>query len=608
MKKTEIPVNNALLNLIAPMGLTIKRNSLIIGENSAKVYGIVKYPPNIDYGWLSKITNIPGTIVSMSFTPIANGGFVEALNKNISMNRGKANDARDALAKQRATKAADDGEKLLLQIDQNGETVGTLGITIMPVAQEEEVFRKVERKVISSCAAAQCKIRLLACLQALGFAQIAPMYTVNEKVEKIIDRIVPLSAVVGGFPNSSSGYNDGSGYYVAKDTTGGLIVLDMWKRGGDRTNSNIVIMGVPGTGKSTAIKSIITSERMKGTRIILIDPEGEYKNLCLSLGGDWINAGGSLKGRINPLQVRPIPRNEEEKDLYEINDGNGMSELALYIKHLDVFFALYVPGITDRQKAILKSCLIELYHNFNINWNTNIKEMTAEQFPIMEDLYKLLLEKEKEYEKVRRESDENSYQELAILLKDIAVGADSFLWNGHTTLKSKAPIVCLDTSSLQDSGDNVKCAQYFNMTTWMWQEMSEDINEKVMGIFDEAYLMIDKKVPQSLVFLRNAAKRVRKYEAAIAIISHSVVDFLDPSVKMYGQALLDTPCYKILFGTDGQNLKETTSLYNLTDSEEELLLSKQQKHALMFIGSRRLHVKFDIPDYKWQYFGKAGGR
>jgi len=120
--------------------------------------------------------------------------------------------------------------------------------------------------------------------------------------------------------------------------------------------------------------------------------------------------------------------------------------------------------------------------------------------------------------------------------------------------------------------------------------------------------MIDPNVPQSLVFLRNVEKRARKYEAGIAIISHSVVDFLDPRIKMYGQALLDIPCYKILMGCDGKNLIETKELYNLTDAEEELLSRKKRGNALLMIGSKRLHVNFEIPEYKLNFMGKAGGR
>ena len=156
--------------------------------------------------------------------------------------------------------------------------------------------------------------------------------------------------------------------------------------------------------------------------------------------------------------------------------------------------------------------------------------------------------------------------------------------------------------------DNVKRTQYLNLLSWCWEEMSRDRNERCLLVCDEAYLMIDPQVPQSLVFLRNVEKRARKYEAGLAIISHSVVDFLAPEVKMYGQALLDIPCYKILMGCDGKNLQETKDLYNLTDAEQELLESKRRGHALFIIGSKRLHVNFEIPAYKFSYMGKAGGR
>lgn len=95
---------------------------------------------------------------------------------------------------------------------------------------------------------------------------------------------------------------------------------------------------------------------------------------------------------------------------------------------------------------------------------------------------------------------------------------------------------------------------------------------------------------------------------ALAIISHSVGDFLSDSIKQYGQALLDIPCYKILMGTDGQNLKETAALYDLTEAEQELLLARKRGHALFLVGAKRLHIYFEIPDYKMAYMGTAGGR
>lgn len=239
---------------------------------------------------------------------------------------------------------------------------------------------------------------------------------------------------------------------------------------------------------------------------------------------------------------------------------------------------------------------------------TDINKLTNEDFPIFTDLYDLIKQKSKERDQNNKNNETNIYEELTLLLRDIAHGSDSFLWNGKSTIKTNTRCICLDTHDLQNTSDNVKRTQYFNLLTWCWQQMSANRNEPVLLICDEAYLMIDPNVPQSLVFLRNVEKRARKYEAGVVIISHSVVDFLDPKIKMYGQALLDIPCFKILMGCDGKNLMEIKELYNLTDAEEELLARKKRGQALVLIGSKRLHVNFQIPPYKLKFMGTAGGR
>ena len=306
-----VPVNQALLNVITPMGLEIKRNSLVIGENTGRVYGVVKYPQKVDMGWLSKITNIPSTIVSIGFKPVDNSTLITAISKSIVQNRAAADGAKDPLARQRAEKAAEDGERIMLQIDQNGETVGLMSISVMPIARDDKNFTKVTRRVDSVLGVMKCKGRALASLQKEGLQNISPTFPTNGKIENIIQRIVPMSTFVGGFPFASSGFNDGTGYYFAKDNSGGLIIVDTWKRGEDRTNSSFVVMGVAGVGKSTAVKHIALAEYMKGTKLIFIDPESEYKDLCMNLNGDWINAGGDKRGLLNPLQIRPAPKDVE---------------------------------------------------------------------------------------------------------------------------------------------------------------------------------------------------------------------------------------------------------------------------------------------------------
>ncbi len=610
--------NKALLNVVAPIGIGFAKNSLDLGENMGKVFGLIHYPQKVEVEWLSKITNIPATVVAIGWRPVDNAKLINAISRSVVWQRGIADGAKDPLSRQRAEKAADDGENIIMQIDREGETVGLMSVAIMPIAKDEKMFKRACRCAESIVSVMKCKMRVISNLQKEGFRHISPSFPMEQKIEGILQRIVPMSTFVGGFPFAGSGFNDGNGIYFAQDASGGLVIVDTWKRGGDRTNSNFVIMGNSGVGKSTAIKHIILSEFMRGTKIFVIDPESEYKELCQNLGGQWVNAVGGSKGMINPLQVRPSPKDDEQETecdrLYpdeqcgvEENPERKLSQLAMHVKNLEIFFSLYIPSITDMQRAVLKKCLVELYQRFHITWTTDISGMSPEDFPVFSDLYQLVKEKAAEEGQV--------YTELALLLYDLAEGADGFIWNGRSSVpqagagsEENGAIMVLDTNALQGTGDHIKRTQYFNLLTWCWEQISRDRKERVMLVCDEAYLMIDQNVPQSLVYLRNMMKRARKYEGALAIVSHSMVDFLSDSVRQYGQALLDIPCYKLLMGTDGRNLKETTELYDLTEAEQEILLARKRGHALFMVGAKRLHIHFVIPDYKMKYMGGAGGR
>ncbi len=37
-------------------------------------------------------------------------------------------------------------------------------------------------------------------------------------------------------------------------------------------------------------------------------------------------------------------------------------------------------------------------------------------------------------------------------------------------------------------------------------------------------------------------------------------------------------------------------------------MSKKRGSALMIVGSKRLNIQFEIPEYKFNYMGRAGGR
>ena len=630
MQRNEvIQINNNLLNAITPYGgIEFTRNKFMLGECFARVYVITKYPPMLKIGWASKLSNLPDVIYYQQFEPTDNGELLAQLAKSISNNNGLIMSTKDALERQRAERAVEDAEELMKKIDQMGEKIGYMTVAAMIISRDEIALEKSSRRLETAIASMNCRSRIATNLQQDAFKTLSPVNMPQESVLISARRNVPYGTYAGGFPFASNSFVDQvTGLPLGENAEGGLIMLDIWVRGGDRTNSNIVVTGVPGVGKSAVLKRIMQTELQRGTVVIAIDPEREYKEMCENLGGDWVNAGGG-SFIVNPLQFKQVPLDDEGDEgdgaLYgdtdttggfgSINTSTGVNKnvssvnmtMALHFKTLEVFFKLYNPEITTKQMALLKRILEKLYNSFGITWDTDARRLKNTDYPTFTDLYDITAQ-EREGGELKDVFGDDIF-ELEVILRELAHGADSFIWNGHSAVDPKSEIICIDTYDLQDTSENVKRAQYYNLLTWSWERMSRDREEKVMLFADEAYLLVDPAVPQSLIYMRNVAKRARKYMAGLAVIFHSVTDVLDPSVKMYGQALLDTPAYKILMGTDGVNLAETAKIYNLTDAEQERLHAKLRGWSVFIAGSRRITVYHRLSENSLKLMGKGGGR
>lgn len=602
-EKAKINVNENLLNLISPTVLRFKEREINIEDNLCKCYLIIKYPANLEYGWLGKLSSIQGTIMISEFIPKKQGLLVSALSKNIKSDRIKVLTERDDYSRMQIEGRIEDGENILKQIDENGENIGKMINAILVVGKTEEELKKNSERLINVTMSLGCNIRQVPFFQEDGFISISSYGGMTENIEELAGRVTLLSTYLGGFFNLNEGFSDEKGYYFAKDINGGIMILDLWKRDKDRTNSNIVAVGAPGKGKSTAIKKIILNEYMLGTKILIVDPEREYDEIVKELDGDWINLGGSQKGKINPLQIKPLPLDEKD------NEEDKMSALALHLQNLEVFFSLCFVEITERQKAILNQNLIKLYIKFNISWETDISTLLNEDFPVLSDLLEVLKENKALIDNSEDKKIIEDYSDLILFLENLTTGQDKFLFNGKTSLETNSKIICLDTHDLNNSSERIKKAQYFNIIGWCWQQMTKDRKEKIMLICDEAYLLIDPEIPQTLIGLRNIGKRCRKYEGALAVISQSIVDFLDPRIKMYGQALLTLPCYKIFLGSDGKDLQEIVETFELKEVHKEIIQAGVQGRGLLINGSKHYIFNMELAEYEAKYIlGGKGGR
>lgn len=586
-----------LLNEITPVGgITVKNNQITMGGTVGRLFAVSGYPREVRPGWLNAIMNNTEAVTSLTFDPGNPGELADALSRSIRNSRAESISSKDPRASKTANRKAQDADQLLDELDSHNEIVGKVCIVTFPFSDDEDKLEEVVRTTTNLFRKHRLKVKAMGQLQKEGLQCVSPYWTVPKIVDQAFTRLMPLYTLAGGSPMSINSYQDEGGFYFAKTNTGNVVSLNNWYRGGDRTNTNGIALGKPGTGKSTLIKHIIQTEIMAGTKILCIDPEGEYKEITERLGGSVFYAGGG-GAMINILQVRPSPKDEDEEDpLY--SGGHAQNDLAMHLKNMDTFFRTYMEGEENIVFAVLEKSLVELYREFGITWTTDCSKIPNDKFPIISDLYNYVAERAK---------DDKVMQTLAARLNSAAEGADMFLFNGHTNIDIEGDILCFNTKKLQNADDRIKRAQYLNILSLCWDRMSRDIDEKVLLLTDEGYLLVDHNLPQSLMYLRNIEKRCRKFNAALWFITHSVVDLLHPNVRQYGQALLDLPTYKYFMGTDGQNLKELTALYDLTDAQQDILRTGNRAEALGMIGSSVMHLFFDLPKYKLDNMGKAGG-
>lgn len=613
-------LNEHILNIITPSGIDYDNTHANIGENVGKIYCISRYPAeNIKYGWLAALCQLEGTITSIEFRRTDADNLIDVYNKKIAQLKGDRTTAKVESDKQLIDKAIKDLEGLIQKIAVQKEPVGYVNIMLYIRHTDGRMLEDRIKRVSGAVAVAQCKLLNLKYKQLQAMKCMAPYGIPSQQVARMGERNMPISTFLGGFPMANAGINDPGGYWLGRTSrTNRVVILNQWIRSNDRVNSNWFISGLPGSGKSTAIKKIQTCEYSFGTKIITLDPEEEYVDLAAhpDINGDVIDCAGGSTGRINPLQVKYSPRITED----DLNDGEnlndymvydeemGISDLALHIQNLRVFFKLYfgAESFDAGIKTALEECIIEVYRDFHITWDTEIAFLQPEDYPVIRDLYNKVEEKSKKPD--LSQYKQSVYDRLKDLLYSIAYGADQFIWNGPTTINPQSDFIVLNCSKLLELDENVKRAQFFNLTSWAWHEMSKDRSQKVIFGIDEGYLFVDPDYPDLMKFVRNVSKRDRKYEAGLMFITHSAVDVLDPAVKRFGQAIIDNSCYRFIMGTDGKNLQETVDLFNLTEGEQTILASKSRGVGILFAGSVRLDMRLEVSNEMLEMFGKRGGR
>lgn len=580
MKKQETNYN--LIDLITPTGgLTFERNKLYFGSRYCKIYTIAHYPSNIEMKWLGNLVSNTGAIFSINIEPTDNAELIDDLDSRIRDASGLAQISKNESSRQMKEQEIHEASEIINRMIQNNEVVSYLTIYILVSAEEKEELKVKCKEVESEVQHQKLKIRNLTnYLQMSGFKAVAPFFTIQADLSKKFKRNILTSSFTGGFLFNTDTFIDEGGYYWGVNQNGGIIIFNLWQQDLMRGNSNMFVVGSSGSGKSMAVKHMILNE-IPTTKILIIDAENEYSYLCKNLNGKVIECDGIDNGGVlNPLQVR-VNRDDE----------TGNNALSLHFQFLETFFQILFPSLTEIEFSKLDLIFEKLYKKFGITKNTDISKLKNTDFPILEDLYYFI-------ENENKKSQDEIYEKLLALIRPIAIGQASSIWNGYTNIEVDTRVTVFNTSTMQKFQIQYKRAQYYNILSYAWDILSKDIRERTMLVADECHILVDPNIPQTLEYVRYISKMARKHNSSICVITQSIEDFLNEKIKLYGQSLLSNATNKLFFKCDGKDLKDIVSTFNLTEQEEKMLLNAKVGECLFMCGIRKLYMTFKLFNYE----------
>ena len=587
-------------DMILPGTVKFLSDHYIIGDSYRCVWAIREYPPSTEeQAILSQLADRNGVTLRIYHRLVESMEQRKIIQNATRRNRLKSG-GTDVSESIEAEGNLQDVIELLANLRKNKEPLLHCSVFIELKAKSMEKLKELQSDIAMELTRSKISVDRLTLRQKEGFLSAVP--TGSNQFGAQYERVLPASSVANLYPFNFSGKTDPQGAYIGRDKYGTNILVDFDRRAEDKTNSNALILGNSGQGKSYLLKLILTNIRESGKRIICLDPESEYETLCDALGGCYIDFM-SGEYTINPLEPKAWTDSVEDIDANTPEAFKKVTRLSQHIAFLKDFFRSY-KGFTDAQIDTIEILLSKLYARFGITDSTDYSVKKASDFPVMQDFYNLCEEEFMTYDKQRKYLyTEETLQEVCLGIHSMCVGSESKYFNGHTNITDSNFLV-FGVKGLMDTNRRLKDCMLFNILSFMSNELLGKGN--TAASVDELYLFLSNMT--TIEYLRNCMKRVRKKDSSVILASQNIEDFLIPSIREFTKPLFSIPTHQFLFNAGQINPKEYMDALQVEPSEFELIKYPERGTCLYRCGNERYLLQVIAPEYKAAIFGKAGGR
>lgn len=341
------------------------------------------------------------------------------------------------------------------------------------------------------------------------------------------------------FPFMSSELVQESGIlYGVNKSNNSLVILDRFSL----HNANSITFAQSGSGKSYTTKVEILRQLMQGTKVIVIDPEREYKRLTESVGGTYVKLSATSKEKINPFDLATT--------FHEISD------LSEHAQDLTEVISLMAEGLSPREKAAVDKVILKVYKD------------AKDTQPLLEDLYV--------------ELKDLGQMKLCERLEKYISGSLANVFNSQTNITLTNRLVIFDIKDLPESLRQIMMLIISNFV----QNQVKARPEKRLLVIDEGWLLLEHE--ESARFVAGLVRRARKYYLGVSIISQQANDFLKSE---YGRAIASQSALRILMRQDTTTIKNVVSEFNLSEYEQSYLLTCERGDALLVADQNHVAVK-----------------
>ena len=420
------------------------------------------------------------------------------------------------------------------------------------------------------------------------------------------------------FVTSDVGHDTGVPIGINKQT-GLPIIFDNFHN--SLTNYNMIIFGKSGSGKSVTIKTIMArSAALMGIENLVLDAEGEYVVVAEALCGINITISPNSDKIINIFDIEPEIVKDEitGKERYVVNVENKIEDVTQALLTM-ARGSTRSQEVNELTKQIIAEIVAEEYAAIGItndinslfvddtstvisdDTNNNSLGRKRKLMPTIGSWYERLLEKAKQND---NEVYNFHYSYLTKVMKQYCRKYDGQMayFDGQSTfdLTDGSLFINIDISQLEEKFARPLAQQV--LLSWVWEKYVKKNSEnkgkarKKRVLVDEAWMLLD--YPEAVQFLNTMARRARKRNVSLAVVSQKFQDFYE---KKEAQAVLTSSEIKLFLAQDKSEIEYLREVFKLSEGETDFLLTCTRGEGLLKIGQESAIIAIKPTQKEFQF-------